>query len=452
MILLGLKAAYIVPHPPVIIPEVGRTQELRIEKTIKAYEEVANQIAEIKPDTIIISSPHADSYYDYLHISSGDFAKGDFRNFGASVELEASYDEAFIKELSKWLDLNDFPAGTLGQKNNNLDHGTMIPLYFIQKKFQNFKLVRISIAGLSLKLHYEFGKLLDKVIEKSSRSIVYIASGDLSHKLKKEGPYGYEKEGPIFDQDVVEAIEDNNLERLLGFKDKYLNKVAECGLRSFVIMAGVLDAYETDSKLLSYEGPFGVGYLVAKFNPNIRTTKTINSGKKTSEDPYILLAKESLSYYLRNKKILEVPNDLPKELTQEKAGVFVSLKKYGQLRGCIGTTGPTTDSIAEEIIQNAISAGIKDPRFSPVKENEIKNLSFSVDVLKPPELISGLEELNPETYGIIVSYQGRSGLLLPNLDGVDEVSEQIEIALRKAGISKDSNYKIYRFKVERHED
>jgi MEMO1 family protein len=449
---LGLKAAYIVPHPPVIIPEVGRTQELRIENTVKAYEEVANQIAEIKPDTIIISSPHADSYYDYLHISSGKLAKGDFRNFGASVELEASYDEAFVKELSEVLDLNDFPAGTLGQKNNNIDHGTMIPLYFIQKKFQNFKLVRISIAGLSLKLHYEFGKLLDKVIEKSSRSIVYIASGDLSHKLKQEGPYGYEKEGPIFDQEVAEAIKDNNLQRLLLFKDKYLNQVAECGLRSFVIMAGVLDAYETDSKLLSYEGPFGVGYLVAAFIPSKRKINMINDNKKTSEDPYVLLAKESLSYYLRNRRILEVPDDLPKELTQEKAGVFVSLKKYGQLRGCIGTTGPTTDSIAEEIIQNAISAGIKDPRFAPVKEKEIKNLSFSVDVLKPAELISSLEELNPKSYGVIVSYQGRSGLLLPNLDGVDEVSDQIEIALKKAGISKESNYKIYRFEVERHEE
>ncbi|MCF7924663.1 MAG: AmmeMemoRadiSam system protein A, partial [Candidatus Izimaplasma sp.] len=135
----------------------------------------------------------------------------------------------------------------------------------------------------------------------------------------------------------------------------------------------------------------------------------------------------------------------------KKAGVFVSLKKYGNLRGCIGTTGPTTNSIADEIIQNAISAGLRDPRFPSVEEDELDKLSVSVDVLMPPESIDSIEQLDTKKYGVIVRHRGRSGLLLPNLEGIDTPQEQVNIALRKAGIYQDADYDLERFEVIRHE-
>lgn len=138
-------------------------------------------------------------------------------------------------------------------------------------------------------------------------------------------------------------------------------------------------------------------------------------------------------------------------MKRDKRGVFVSLKKSGELRGCIGTIYPTTDSIADEIIRNAIAAGIDDPRFEKVEETELKDIDFSVDVLTHPEP-AVKEELNPKEYGVIVSSRGKKGLLLPNLEGVDTVEEQLEISLRKAGIANSENYNIEKFMVIRHKE
>ncbi len=446
---MGLIASYILPHPPIIISEVGRGEEQKIQKTIDAFNEISQQIALIKPDVIVVSSPHAESYYDYLQISAGDSAKGDFKSFGSKLEINANYDIDLIDEINRELQKLNLPAGTLGKKTGILDHGTMIPLYFVNKNYQDYKLVRLSISGLSLEFHYEFGKTLDEVFKRSNKSIVYLASGDLSHKLKEDGPYGFEKEGPVFDKSIVDIVKSGDLNRLLSFKENYLDKVAECGLRSFVILAGVLADYQIETKVLSYEGTFGVGYLTASLM--IESNKEKQSRVNTSiQDPYVLLARESLKYYLINKKMMDLPKDLPRELVAEKAGVFVSMKKFGQLRGCIGTTEPTTESIAEEIIQNAVSSGTKDPRFPAVSLNEIKYIDFSVDVLKPAKLVNSLEELDPNRFGVIVVYRGRSGLLLPKLEEVNTVEEQLNIALRKACISKNVDYKIYRFEVIRH--
>lgn len=264
---MPLLGAFIVPHPPLIIPEVGRGEQRKIQSTINAFEKVAKTISKLKPDTIIISSPHANSYYDYFHISPGKSATGNFLNFGANVNIETNYDNELVDEITNNAKDNNFPAGKKGEKASNLDHGTMIPLYFINKFYSDYKTIRLSLSGLSLNKHFEFGKVIYETIKNKDKKYVYIASGDLSHKLKKDGPYGFAKEGPVFDKRITEIIENNNLSTMLEFDDKFLNKAAECGLRSFVIMAGVLDNYDFKSNLLAYEGPFGVGYSVGSFLP-----------------------------------------------------------------------------------------------------------------------------------------------------------------------------------------
>ncbi|HKL47474.1 MAG TPA: AmmeMemoRadiSam system protein A, partial [Candidatus Izemoplasmatales bacterium] len=168
------------------------------------------------------------------------------------------------------------------------------------------------------------------------------------------------------------------------------------------------------------------------------------------EDPYKTLAIKTLKHYFKTQKTLEVPKELPKEMFEEKAGVFVSIKKNGHLRGCIGTIQATRKNIAAEIIQNTLSASFKDPRFPPIRKSELDNLSFSVDVLKKPEQVKNLSELDVNRYGVIVSHHHRRGLLLPNLQGIKTVDEQIQIALRKAGISSGEPYQIERFEVIRH--
>lgn len=171
-----------------------------------------------------------------------------------------------------------------------------------------------------------------------------------------------------------------------------------------------------------------------------------------TDNPYTRLARESLETYVIEGKKIDLPPDLPEEMLKQRAGVFVSLKKKGQLRGCIGTVAPTKDCIAREIIENAISAGCRDPRFYPVTENELKDLEYSVDVLKEPEPIKSLEELDPQKYGVIVRKGYRSGLLLPNLEGIDTPQQQVYIACQKAGIDPMEDFEMLRFEVIRYKE
>lgn len=460
---MAIKAAFIVPHPPLIIPDIGRGEQIKIHKTSDAYQKIAKRIAEIKPDTIIVTTPHSIMYSDYIHISPGNAAKGSFGEFGnRDISMEAEYDIELIGEISKEAETQGIPAGVLGEKNKSLDHGVMVPLYFINKYYNDYKLIRISVSGLSFLEHYRFGKCIRNVAEKSNKTIVFIGSGDLSHMLKEEGPYGYREEGLIFDREVTKAMKSGNFLEFLKFDEDFCESAAECGLRSFIIMAGSLDGKSISSELLSYEGPFGVGYAVAAFhvlgNDEGRCfdeiylkneTERIES-LKSEEDEYVRLARQTLESYTVNRKIIQKPDNLSKELTDNRAGVFVSLKLNGNLRGCIGTISPTTQSIADEIIQNAISAGTEDPRFPPVSEEELKRLIYSVDILGCAEKIQSTDELNPEKYGVIVSVGHKRGLLLPNLEGIDTAEEQVSIALKKAGISPAENYRLERFEVVRH--
>ena len=164
----------------------------------------------------------------------------------------------------------------------------------------------------------------------------------------------------------------------------------------------------------------------------------------------VVLARKSIAYYLKNRKKLPLPDDLPPELIEQQAGVFVSLKKGERLRGCIGTFLPNKDNIALEIIENAISSAIHDPRFSPVTLDEVGSLSISVDVLSAPEEIKNNSQLNPKKYGVIVSSGNKKGLLLPDLEGVDTIEQQIDIARQKAGIYVDEDFRIERFEIKRY--
>jgi AmmeMemoRadiSam system protein A len=172
--------------------------------------------------------------------------------------------------------------------------------------------------------------------------------------------------------------------------------------------------------------------------------------KSNEESAYVKLASKTIENYIRQGKIITPPPDLADEMINQKAGVFVSLKKNGNLRGCIGTFMPTQENIAQEIIKNAISAAVDDPRFSPVTVSELGDLTISVDVLSTPEEIFDVSELDPEKYGVIISSGYKKGLLLPDLEGVDTPEEQIDIAKRKAGIYPGEKVKLYRFEVKRY--
>lgn len=166
--------------------------------------------------------------------------------------------------------------------------------------------------------------------------------------------------------------------------------------------------------------------------------------------PFVKLAKKTVEEYVKTGKIPPTPEKIPPEM-QKKAGVFVSIKKKGQLRGCIGTFLPTTENIYTEIVKNAIASATQDPRFPPVHPDELQQLEYSVDILSPPEPVKSLDELDPKKYGVIVIKGWKKGLLLPDIEGVNTIDEQLRIAKLKAGIDPhDSDFELYKFKVERY--
>ncbi len=460
---MSVVGAFMVPHPPMIVPDIGKGSERQVEKTIRSYERVAEKIAELKPETIIISSPHSVMYSDYFHISSGRGARGSFANFGAgNVKFDVSYDTELVEQIANLASETYFPAGFMGEKDPLLDHGTMVPLYYITKKYSDFKLIRTGLSGLDLYTHYEYGMLLKKAIEAVDRRVVYVASGDLSHKLQDYGPYGFVSEGPMYDERIMDVCARADFGEMLEFEESFLEKSAECGHRSFVIMAGVLDGQDVVTKVYSHEDITGVGYGVCSFLPygesesrkflkiKLREKEGALALKREESDDYVKLARESLEYFVKRGKVLDIPEWVPLDTLTRQAGTFVSVHKMGQLRGCIGTILPTKDNLAEEIIHNAISAASKDYRFSPITEDELKWLDINVDVLSEPERIASTDELDVKRYGVIVESGYKRGLLLPDLEGVDTVEEQVSIAMRKGGIRPEDKIQLYRFEVVRH--
>jgi aromatic ring-opening dioxygenase LigB subunit len=260
--------AYAVPHPPIILPEVGRGEERRIENTTLSFQRMAHEIEFLAPDTIVLSSPHAPAYADGFYIAGGDGGYGDLRSFGIPhVREEVSLDRTFSERLAVTLaDRRIYTTGTT-QGRGGFDHGTLIPLRFIHQRFTDFKLVLIGISWLESDVHREVGKAVARIAEELKRRVVFIASGDLSHVLKKDGPYGYRPEGPVFDAEIARIFREGDLEALFHFDPAILEEAAECGLRSFQMMAGVLDGAPYESELYSYEGTFGVGYAVASVTP-----------------------------------------------------------------------------------------------------------------------------------------------------------------------------------------
>ena len=350
----------------------------------------------------------------------------------------------------------------LGERDRKLDHGVMVPLWFIRSVYSGGKIVRIGLSGLPLSEHYRLGQAIRDAAEETRDRIVFVASGDLSHKLQDYGPYGFAPEGPQYDARIMDVMGRAAFGELLEFDETFCEKAAECGHRSFVIMAGAFDGMAVRAQELSHEDVTGVGYGICMYEPAgedpercfldayLRKQRRKLEAEREAADPYVRLARETVETYVRTGQVISCPEGLPKEMLETRAGAFVSIHEHGKLRGCIGTISPVTGCVAQEIIDNAVSAATRDPRFDPIEEEELGWLSISVDVLGEAEEIGSMDELDVKRYGVIVSKGFRRGLLLPDLDGVDTPEEHVAIARKKAGIGAGETVKLERFEVVRH--
>ncbi|MDO4182612.1 MAG: AmmeMemoRadiSam system protein A [Coriobacteriia bacterium] len=461
---MGILAAYAVPHPPLIIPAVGRGMERGIPATVRSYEAVAAQVAQLRPETIVVTSPHAPLFRDGFYISGAARVHGSMADFRAPREqMEVTYDQELSERLRSLANNASIPTTRAGYDDNQLDHATFIPLWFVNNAYAaaglspDYQVVRVGLSGLDFATHRALGQALAQAIGETGRRVVFIASGDLSHRLKPEEPYGFVPEGPAFDSEICRIFEEGSLEGLFQFERQLVEAAGECGLRSFQIMAGALGIGWT-SQLLSHEDTYGVGYAVAVLSPpEAADTPAAEADAQPAPaaepvvDPYVALARAALDHFVTTGEDLPQPANLPEDMTTRRAGAFVSLHKHGQLRGCIGTISATQPCLAAEIIRNARCAANEDPRFSPVRPEELRAISLSVDVLGEAEDIADESQLDPQRFGVIVTKGWRRGLLLPALEGVDTVEQQVAIARQKAGIAPGERVQLQRFEVVRHD-
>ena len=458
------------PHPPIMIPEIGREEANTVKKSQQAMLNLARELKESQAETLVMISPHAPVFRDGIALNFAPRLKGNLSGFRApQLSFDLANDLQMAQEIKKQagdLNIEVVPLEKTEHRygfNPELDHGLMVPLYFLQKGGIELPLVAISMGLFPFPQLYAFGVAIQKAALNLKKKMAVLASGDLSHRLLPNAPAGYEPRGQEFDQKMVRLIGEADVKGIINLDRELIERAGECGLRPIIMMLGAFDGFDLKPAVLSYEGPFGVGYMVATIKPEkqnperqllaelyvSQTEKIKKRARPESTSFLVQVARETLENYYQSKRKSYAPEDIPPEFSR-KAGVFVSLKKHGNLRGCIGTIIPQGKNIVEEVANNAISSATRDPRFYPVGIEELADLEISVDVLTEPEPVENLEELDPKRYGVIVRSGSRSGLLLPDLEGIDTPDQQVAIARQKAGIGPGESVKLERFEVIRY--
>ncbi len=262
---MSLNFAAISPHPPIIIPEIGSQDDLiKVSDTVLGMKKLAHLLLEAEIDTLIVISPHSVIYPDKFNICAMEKLFGTFAQFDApETILEFKNDIELVIEISATLHKDDIDHVFYDNDLEffEMDHGLMVPLYYLSKNQEYpFKVLTIAYSGQSRAKHFSFGQTLGEIIKNYNGRIGVVASGDLSHRLIQN------KTGKLFDTKIVEDIKKNNVNNILYYEDDFISSAGECGYKSILILLGILDHTRTNPQILSYEGPFGVGYLVANYS------------------------------------------------------------------------------------------------------------------------------------------------------------------------------------------
>ncbi len=262
----GLVIGCVTPHPPLLIPEVGRGQEVKVSSTSKAMEKLADMMEPLHIELALAISPHAHYHPQAMGISKALTSEGDAAlGMGRGPLRIFKNDLQMVELIEKEAGSEGIAVKSIADTVHKLDWGVMVPMYFLYRALQDILLVPLAFSWLSLKQHYDFGRAIGRAIAERGLRTAVIASGDMSHRLLAEGPYGYDPAGPEFDRRMAEALASMDTAGVLNMPPDIIEGAGECGLRSIVILLGILDGHTVKPSVLSYEGPFGVGYLVASF-------------------------------------------------------------------------------------------------------------------------------------------------------------------------------------------
>jgi AmmeMemoRadiSam system protein A/AmmeMemoRadiSam system protein B len=441
-----MVCAMLMPHAPILVPSISGSHGREAAASCRAMREAAGTMMSFQPESLVLVSPHSPRRSGAFGLWSEDLVRGSFESFGApQTKVELPIDRRLVSAIATEAHARNVETWVI--RHQLLDHGALVPLWFLAEAGWTGPTVVVSLnypdeGGLT-----SLGEAIAAAAKALHRRAGFIASGDMSHRLTASAPCGFHPQAHRFDEAFISLIRAGDYLSLQKIDPELRELAAEDAVDSTVVAAAAVEWNSAGHKVLNYQGPFGVGYGVAiLFATDPESTK--GAIKNQAGDILPNIARQSLESALRG-----TPDSAPTtsgEYMNEPRGVFVTVRhRNNQLRGCIGTITPVCANVVEETWRNARLAGLQDNRFTAVTLRELPQLRFEVSVLYPPEPVSSLDELNPQRYGVIVTTaDGRRGVLLPDLEKIDTVEKQLELARRKGAIDAEEAVDILRFEVD----
>ncbi|HET8931947.1 MAG TPA: AmmeMemoRadiSam system protein A [Polyangiales bacterium] len=440
---MSIPCAVLMCHAPIVIPEVAGKRAAECSNTTAAMAEAAARVRAHAPDVLVVLSPHGERHRNQWGVCTRSALHGSFARFGAAqakVSLPGAPEAA-----QRLLRDNELFVGIEAAQLDD-DHGALVPLYFVQRAGFSGATLIISPPARHTHTHERVGQAIARAAASAGERWVVLASGDMSHRLIPGAPCGYDPRAAQFDAGFRACIDRGELREACTANPELRELAAEDVVDSVAVAAAAVDYQSAGHHTLNYEGPFGVGYLEAVL------FDATASREKQTEPPWTALlrvAREAIEQSLSGGD-LPAYTPLP-EPWREPRGVFVTLRKQtGALRGCVGHLSPTGRTLLDEVAACAIAAAERDTRFRPVSARELPSLRIEISLLSPSEPVSDHSQLDPRRYGVIVSCGGARGVLLPDVEGVDTVEDQIRIAADKGGLPANRPWEIERFEVLKH--
>lgn len=462
---------YILPHTSFLIPFIGGRKREHLARTAHGFDCIGKELTKNSPETVVLIAPHGVTFSNSIYMPDNKKLKGVLQFTRLYKPLSYNNDVELVYKIMEAAQRRNVSSGPVAPEvlreyklSKKLSYGTTVPLYLQRKCIDNCSLVSVGISNLSVEDHYAFGQAILEAVRSSEKKVALIASGELSHRLEgtiENTPLGISQRGKEFDETIVDAFQKNDPLKVLSINQSLRDSAGECGLDAFHILLGTLDEYEIDCTVHSYEAPFGIGLMTATIKPGQHVEKSIintykvqarslTAEKQKRESLQVKLARKAIDHYLTYKKVMDVPNSSFCDMGTQKSGVYVSIKREGKWQGCMGTDCPTKNTIAEEIIHNAITSAFNDPRFEPIKKGELEEATIEVIQIGDLEKIDDPERVNPNNYGLVVANKRKNpnkyGLILPGISGIETGAELYRAAMIKAGMGPQDKAICYKFK------
>jgi AmmeMemoRadiSam system protein A len=443
---MSISCAVLMCHAPIVIPAIAAQQAHACSTTTEAMRKTARALIAHEPALVVLISPHAPRRPKSLGVTFDQVLSGDFARFG-HPQVALRFEGAPQQAASIARHAESHQVSTHVLQGSALDHGSLVPLFFLHEAGYRGRVIVVSLPYPGSDLETAFGEALRDAAQASRERWAILASGDMSHRLTRNAPAGYEPRAHEFDKGFARALRHGDLRAALAPDPDLQELAAEDVVQSTAVAAAAVQYAARGTQVFAYEAPFGVGYLEALLYSQGAAIQKQAASQHSPPQTLVEIAYAAIDHALRGAPYrapaLAPPWDAPR-------AVFVTLRSpSGELRGCIGRTEPMAASLADEVADCAVGAATRDLRMAAVSLEELEALRIEVSVLHPPTLVEAREQLDPQHDGVVVELGPRRGVLLPAVDGVESVAQQIQIALRKAGIDEHSPYTLSSFRVDK---